>query len=42
MHNYTRDDIFHIVGGRRCRFHQIAIYRYFWNDEKYGGNSRTA
>ena len=34
MHNYTRDDI--------CRFHQIAVYRYFWNDEKYGGNSRAA
>ena len=33
MHNYTRDDIFSHSRGRRCRFHQIAVYRYFWNDE---------
>ncbi len=29
MHNYTRDDIFHIVEEEDGRFHQIAVYRIF-------------
>lgn len=42
MHNYTRDDIFHIVEEEDVAFIRLQFTDIFWNDEKYGGNSRTA
>ena len=42
MHNYTRDDIFHIVEEEDVAFIRLQFTDIFGTTEKYGGNSRTA